>query len=86
MSVEATPDRIAMWPHSVSTSDEQLRCAIEDELRSNPKVNETDVAVTVATDVVTLTGIVRTPSGLKLASRLCVYDSEMVLNSLIYPI
>ena len=30
--------------------------------------------------------IVRTPEGLKLASRTCVYDSEMVLNSLIYPI
>ncbi len=30
--------------------------------------------------------IVRTDTGLKLASRLCVYDSEMVLNSLIYPI
>ena len=30
--------------------------------------------------------IVRTPAGLKLASRKCVYDSEMVLNSLIYPI
>ena len=30
--------------------------------------------------------IERTPEGLKFASRLCVYDSEMVLNSLIYPI
>lgn len=30
--------------------------------------------------------IVRTPEGLRFASRLCVYDSEMVLNSLIYPI
>ncbi len=30
--------------------------------------------------------IKRTPAGLKLRSRLCVYDSEMVLNSLIYPI
>jgi salicylate 5-hydroxylase small subunit len=30
--------------------------------------------------------IVRTDGGLKFASRLCVYDSEMVLNSLIYPI
>ena len=30
--------------------------------------------------------IVRTPAGLRYASRLCVYDSEMVLNSLIYPI
>ncbi|HVE51874.1 MAG TPA: aromatic-ring-hydroxylating dioxygenase subunit beta [Ramlibacter sp.] len=28
----------------------------------------------------------RTPAGLKLASRRCVYDSEMVLNSLIYPV
>ena len=30
--------------------------------------------------------LVRTEAGLKFASRLCVYDSEMVLNSLIYPI
>ena len=30
--------------------------------------------------------IVRTQAGLRFRSRLCVYDSEMVLNSLIYPI
>jgi salicylate 5-hydroxylase small subunit len=30
--------------------------------------------------------IVRTPAGLRLASRHCIYDSEMVLNSLIYPV
>lgn len=30
--------------------------------------------------------IVRTPDGLKFASRLCVYDSEMIPNSIIYPI
>ena len=30
--------------------------------------------------------IMRTGDGLKLARRLCVYDSEMILNSLIYPI
>lgn len=30
--------------------------------------------------------IVRTPDGLKFKSRLCVYDSEMIANSLIYPI
>ena len=30
--------------------------------------------------------IVRTEAGLRFASRLCVYDSEMILNSLIYPI
>ena len=30
--------------------------------------------------------IVRTPEGLKFRLRLCVYDSEMILNSLIYPV
>jgi salicylate 5-hydroxylase small subunit len=30
--------------------------------------------------------LVRTDSGLKFSSRLCVYDSEMILNSLIYPV
>lgn len=30
--------------------------------------------------------IVRKPEGLKLLSRLCVYDSEMIANSIIYPI
>jgi salicylate 5-hydroxylase small subunit len=30
--------------------------------------------------------IVRTPEGLRLQSRLCVYDSEMIANSIIYPI
>ena len=30
--------------------------------------------------------LVRTEGGLKFKSRLCVYDSEMVLNSLIYPV
>jgi salicylate 5-hydroxylase small subunit len=30
--------------------------------------------------------IVRTEAGLRFRSRLCVYDSEMILNSLIYPV
>jgi salicylate 5-hydroxylase small subunit len=30
--------------------------------------------------------LVRTPEGLRFKSRLCVYDSEMILNSLIYPV
>ncbi|MBX3614010.1 MAG: aromatic-ring-hydroxylating dioxygenase subunit beta [Burkholderiaceae bacterium] len=30
--------------------------------------------------------LVRTPEGLRLQDRRCVYDSEMILNSLIYPI
>jgi salicylate 5-hydroxylase small subunit len=34
----------------------------------------------------TVDEIVRTPAGLKFASRLVVYDSEMIPNSLIYPI
>lgn len=30
--------------------------------------------------------IVQTPNGLKFAERLCIYDSEMIPNSIIYPI
>ena len=30
--------------------------------------------------------VVRTPQGLKFESRLVVYDSEMIPNSIIYPI
>ena len=30
--------------------------------------------------------IVQTPEGLKFAERLCVYDSEMIPNAIIYPI
>lgn len=34
----------------------------------------------------TLDVIVRTDAGLKFAERLCIYDSEMIPNSIIYPI
>ena len=30
--------------------------------------------------------VVRTPAGWRFAERLCIYDSEMIPNSLIYPI
>jgi salicylate 5-hydroxylase small subunit len=30
--------------------------------------------------------VVRTPDGLRFAERLCIFDSEMIPNSLIYPI
>ena len=30
--------------------------------------------------------VVRTPHGMKFASRICVYDSEMIPNAIIYPI
>ncbi|MBF6029797.1 nuclear transport factor 2 family protein [Pseudomonas sp. P115] len=33
-----------------------------------------------------LDSVVRTPDGLRLESRLCVFDSEMIPNSIIYPI
>jgi salicylate 5-hydroxylase small subunit len=33
-----------------------------------------------------LDSVVRTPAGLKFASRECIYDSEMIPNSIIYPI
>ena len=34
----------------------------------------------------TLDTVVRTPEGLRFASRECIYDSEMIPNSIIYPI
>ncbi|HET9693920.1 MAG TPA: nuclear transport factor 2 family protein, partial [Steroidobacteraceae bacterium] len=34
----------------------------------------------------TIDTVVRTPGGLKFASRECIYDSEMIPNSIIYPI
>ena len=30
--------------------------------------------------------VVHTPAGLKFAQRLCIYDSEMIPNAIIYPI
>ena len=30
--------------------------------------------------------VVQTPDGLRFASRLCIYDSEMIPNSIIYPV
>jgi salicylate 5-hydroxylase small subunit len=30
--------------------------------------------------------VVRTPQGLRFAARVCVYDSELIPNSIIYPI
>ena len=33
-----------------------------------------------------LDAVVRTPDGLKFASRECIYDSEMIPNSIIYPV
>jgi osmotically-inducible protein OsmY len=62
MAVDATPDRIAIWHHAVSASDEQLRSAIEDELQADSGVNADDITVSVAGGIITLTGIIRSPS------------------------
>lgn len=49
----------SVWEHTVTASDERLRCDIEDELNRDSLVNSSDITVTVAGDTVTLTGIVR---------------------------
>jgi osmotically-inducible protein OsmY len=55
----ATQTPGSVWEHTVTESDEQLRCEIEDELSRDPLVNPSDITVTVAGDVITITGIVR---------------------------
>jgi salicylate 5-hydroxylase small subunit len=47
------------------------------------KLNEMSTVFNVGKYIDT---VVRTDAGLKFASRLCVYDSEMIPNSIIYPI
>ena len=39
-----------------------------------------------STSAATWTTVRRTPDGLKFESRLCIFDSEMIPNSIIYPI
>jgi len=47
------------------------------------KLSETSTVFNVGRYIDT---VVRTPDGLKFASRECIYDSEMIPNSIIYPI
>ena len=47
------------------------------------KLSETTTVFNVGR---TLDVVVRTPAGLKFAVRECIYDSEMIPNSIIYPI
>ena len=81
-----TTGRIAMvsdgspWRPIVHVEDicEAMRCAVEAPADAiNGEVFNVGR---------TLDEGVRTPEGLKFAVRLVVYDSEMILNSLIYPI
>ena len=41
------------------TSDEEIKRDVEDELRWDPDIDATDIAVAVKNGVVTLTGFVR---------------------------
>ncbi len=65
-----------------STDDGQFRC------EANYAVFRTKLsdASTVFNVGRTLDTVVRTPDGLKFASRECIYDTEMIPNSIIYPI
>ncbi len=65
-----------------STDDGQFRC------EANYAVFRTKLsdASTVFNVGRTLDTVVRTPEGLKFASRECIYDTEMIPNSIIYPI
>jgi len=50
---------------------------------SRPKLPEPTPVFNVGRS---LDEIVRTPGGLRFASRLAIYDSELIPNSIIYPI
>ena len=71
-------------PRIVSTDDKDQRIVSEANyavIRTKFDGDSTILSAGYYHDVV-----VRTPQGLKFQSRLCVYDSEMIANSIIYPI
>jgi salicylate 5-hydroxylase small subunit len=71
-------------PRIVST-DDKAQCIVSEAnyavIRTKFDGDSTILSAGYYHDVV-----VRTPQGLKFQSRLCVYDSEMIANSIIYPI
>lgn len=69
-------------PCLLSVSDDVIRCEANYAVfRTQPSQPTTVFNVGRYVDE-----IVRTADGLKLRSRICVYDSELIPNSLIYPI
>ena len=71
-------------PRIVSSDDKEERIVSEANyavIRTKYDGDSTILSAGYYHDVV-----VRTPQGLKFQSRLCVYDSEMIANSIIYPI
>lgn len=76
--------------HIVGTP--RLLSVSDDGLRIHAQANYTVIRTKFDGDSTILSvgyyhdDIVRTSEGLKFLSRLCVYDSEMIANSIIYPI
>jgi salicylate 5-hydroxylase small subunit len=76
--------------HIVGTP--RLLSVSDDGLRIHAQANYTVIRTKFDGDSTILSvgyyhdDIVRTSDGLKFLSRLCVYDSEMIANSIIYPI
>lgn len=69
-------------PNILATSDGRIECEANYAV-FRTKLSELSTVFNVGRYIDT---IVRTDQGLKLASRICVYDSEMIPNSIIYPI
>jgi len=65
-----------------SAEDGSFRCEANYAV-FRTKLSETSTVFNVGRYLDT---VVRTPDGLKFASRECIYDSEMIPNSIIYPI
>ena len=82
--MRALDDRVGGWPLVVRRVDEDGRLHAE----ANYAVFRTklDGPSTVFNVGRYIDRVVSTPEGLKFASRLCVFDSEMIPNSIIYPI
>ena len=59
---------------------------IQTECNYEVVLTKLDKASTVLNFGRYIDAIVSTPEGLKFAERLCVYDSEMIPNAIIYPI
>lgn len=73
---------IVSAPRVLSVAGEELTCEANYAVfRTKPNGLSSVFNVGRYLDIVR-----RTPQGLKFASRLCIYDSEMIPNSIIYPL
>ena len=70
------------WPVVRSAEGDSFKCEANYAV-FRTKLSEMSTVFNVGRYIDT---VVRTPEGLKFASRECIYDSEMIPNSIIYPI